>query len=209
MRPAKVLSSAGVHATTTTPAPVLLYPLTRQYLSGAQNLSNVFYIPSFIPPFFPPACRSLCAAAAAEKLPEDKVVTIGDFRIGLIHGHQIAPFGEVDALAAVRRRLDCDVLIHGFSPQSSITEYGSHAYVCPGSVTGAFLPGVPLTSAGAASTATTPSFMLLNVMAGKIEFFKYELGVGDKLKISRSMFMKGSAPGASAPATAAAAFQKV
>jgi vacuolar protein sorting-associated protein 29 len=46
-------------------------------------------------------------------LPETKVVTIGKFKIGLIHGHQVVPWGDVEALAAVQRQLDCDVLISG------------------------------------------------------------------------------------------------
>ena len=45
--------------------------------------------------------------------PETKVVTIGNIKIGLIHGHQITPWGDLEALAMVQRRLDCDVLIHG------------------------------------------------------------------------------------------------
>ena len=30
-------------------------------------------------------------------LPETKVVTVGDFNIGVIHGHQIVPWGDLDA----------------------------------------------------------------------------------------------------------------
>ena len=36
-------------------------------------------------------------------LPETKVVSIGNFRIGLIHGHQIVPWGDLEALAAIQR----------------------------------------------------------------------------------------------------------
>jgi len=46
-------------------------------------------------------------------LPETKVVQIGNFKIGLIHGHQVVPWGDLEALSAVQRQLDCDILISG------------------------------------------------------------------------------------------------
>ena len=33
--------------------------------------------------------------------PEQKVVSVGQFRIGLIHGHQVVPWGDVESLALV------------------------------------------------------------------------------------------------------------
>ena len=36
-------------------------------------------------------------------LPETKVVQIGNFKIGMIHGHQVIPWGDLEALAAVQR----------------------------------------------------------------------------------------------------------
>ena len=35
--------------------------------------------------------------------PETKVVTIGNVKIGIIHGHQVTPWGDLEALAAVQR----------------------------------------------------------------------------------------------------------
>lgn len=37
--------------------------------------------------------------------PEEKVVTIGQFRIGLCHGHQIVPWGDHSSLAALQRKV--------------------------------------------------------------------------------------------------------
>ena len=34
--------------------------------------------------------------------PEQKVVTVGPFKIGLCHGHQIVPWGDPESLAMVR-----------------------------------------------------------------------------------------------------------
>ena len=36
-------------------------------------------------------------------LPESKVVQIGNFKIGIIHGHQVLPWGDIEALASVQR----------------------------------------------------------------------------------------------------------
>ena len=33
--------------------------------------------------------------------PETKVVSIGNVKIGLIHGHQVTPWGDLEALADV------------------------------------------------------------------------------------------------------------
>ncbi|KAI8442481.1 hypothetical protein MSG28_005973 [Choristoneura fumiferana] len=45
--------------------------------------------------------------------PEQKVITVGQFRIGLVHGHQVVPWGDEESLALVQRQLDVDILISG------------------------------------------------------------------------------------------------
>ena len=35
--------------------------------------------------------------------PEQKVVTVGQFKIGLTHGHQVVPWGDTEGLAMVRK----------------------------------------------------------------------------------------------------------
>ena len=49
--------------------------------------------------------------------PEQKVVTVGQFRIGLTHGHQIVPWGDKESLTMLQRQLDVDVLITGHTHQ--------------------------------------------------------------------------------------------
>ena len=34
---------------------------------------------------------------------ETKVVTIGNIKFGIIHGHQVIPWGDMEALAAIQR----------------------------------------------------------------------------------------------------------
>lgn len=43
--------------------------------------------------------------------PEQKVVNVGQFRIGVCHGHQIVPWGDSEALAMVRENFQ---LLHIF-----------------------------------------------------------------------------------------------
>ncbi len=55
--------------------------------------------------------------------PEETIVTVGGFRIGLIHGHQVTPSGNIQALAQVQRRLDVDVLVSGHTHQQSVLHF--------------------------------------------------------------------------------------
>jgi len=66
------------------------------------------------------------------------VVKIGDFTVGVIHGHQVIPWGDMEALAAVQRELDCDILVYGHTHVNKITAYDGKHFLNPGSVTGAF-----------------------------------------------------------------------
>ena len=70
--------------------------------------------------------------------PEHKVVQIGQFRIGLIHGHQIVPWGDSHSLAILQRQLDVDVLITGHTHRTEVNEYGGKWFINPGSITGAY-----------------------------------------------------------------------
>jgi putative phosphoesterase len=54
-------------------------------------------------------------------LPETKVVQIGQFRIGLAHGHQIVPWGDQAALAMLQRQLDCDILVSGHTHKNEVS----------------------------------------------------------------------------------------
>jgi len=45
--------------------------------------------------------------------PESKTVSIGQFKIGLSHGHQITPWGDREARGVLQRQMDVDILITG------------------------------------------------------------------------------------------------
>uniref|UniRef100_T1H6D6 Vacuolar protein sorting-associated protein 29 n=1 Tax=Megaselia scalaris TaxID=36166 RepID=T1H6D6_MEGSC len=69
--------------------------------------------------------------------PEQKVVTVGSFRIGLCHGHQVIP-GDPEALALIQRQLDVDILISGHTHKFEAYEHENKFYINPGSATGAY-----------------------------------------------------------------------
>ena len=57
-------------------------------------------------------------------LPETKVVRIGQFSIGLCHGHQVVPWGDPESLANLQRQLDVDILISGHTHKHEVSFYG-------------------------------------------------------------------------------------
>lgn len=70
--------------------------------------------------------------------PEYKVIQIGQFKIGLIHGHQIVPWGDAHSLAVIQRQLDVDILITGHTHRNEVNEYEGKWFINPGSITGAY-----------------------------------------------------------------------
>nr|CDJ84318.1 unnamed protein product [Haemonchus contortus] len=115
------------------------------------------------------------------KYPDTKVVTVGQFRIGLIHGHQIIPWGDEAMLEQLARQLDVDVLVTGHSHVCSVKEKGGRFYVNPGSATGAF----SVTHDG----PVIASFALLDVQPDCVVTYMYRL-IDDQVKVDRTIFKK-------------------
>lgn len=84
------------------------------------------------------SCFKLTEHNQDDALPETKVVKVGEFKIGLCHGHQIVPWGDPEALAMMQRQLDVDILITGHTHKNSVMEYEGNYYINPGSITGAY-----------------------------------------------------------------------
>jgi len=53
-------------------------------------------------------------------LVEERVVQIGQFKIGLCHGHTVVPWGDLDSLSVVRRKLDVDILVTGHTHKNQV-----------------------------------------------------------------------------------------
>ncbi|KAM8993522.1 vacuolar protein sorting-associated protein 29-like [Ara ararauna] len=112
--------------------------------------------------------------------PEEKVVTVGQFRIGLIHGHQVIPWGDVASLALLKRKLDVDILISGHTHRFEAFEHENKFYINPGSATGAY---------NALETNIIPSFVLMDIQASTVVAYVYQL-IEDDVKVERIEFKK-------------------
>mmetsp|Transcript_10119 Transcript_10119/g.12152 ORF Transcript_10119/g.12152 Transcript_10119/m.12152 type:complete len:202 (-) Transcript_10119:117-722(-) len=124
-------------------------------------------------------------ANVTQTFPETKVVQVGSFRIGVIHGHQIIPWNDETALARMRRKLNVDILISGHTHQNSVLEHEGYFHINPGSITGAYSSLVH---------KVTPSFVLLAVQGPKVVCYVYEL-IDEEVEVSKTEFTKKSEEG--------------
>jgi len=117
-------------------------------------------------------------------LTETKVVQIGEFKIGMIHGHQVIPWGDSEALANIQRQLGCDILLSGHTNNNSVSLYDGKYYINPGSITGSTSPLV---------NHTTPSFVLMVIQGDYAIIYLYELNdPNKKFEVSKLEFTKNS-----------------
>ena len=99
-------------------------------------------------------------------MPEKKVVTIGEFKIGMIHGHQVLPWGDAESLACIARELDCDIFISGNTHQTSVKVLDNKLFINPGSISGAFSNVV---------SDPSPSFVLMVLTGTEAIIYLYML----------------------------------
>ncbi|KAL2912091.1 Vacuolar protein sorting-associated protein 29 [Polyrhizophydium stewartii] len=105
----------------------------------------------FVPPSAGAGSDSLVQAVSQP--PYAKVVQHGALRIGLIHGHQVVPWGDADALGIAARQLNVDVLVSGHTHAFDAFEHEGRFFVNPGSATGAFTLNGPRLAVPAAAPA--------------------------------------------------------
>ena len=113
--------------------------------------------------------------------PETKVIQVGQFRIGVIHGHQVIPFGDHKSLAMIRRKLDVDILVNGHTHKQEVVKHEGHFHINPGSITGAY---------SSVERNVTPSFILLAIQGTKVVCYVYEL-IDGEVDVSKTEFNKG------------------
>ena len=101
-----------------------------------------------------------------ENLPERDCVQVGNFRIGMIHGHQVIPSGDINALNSIQRELGCDILLYGHTHELKIKAHNNILFVNPGSISGAFSPSIKETS---------PSFIIMAIQDDFIGIYLYIL----------------------------------
>ena len=117
-------------------------------------------------------------------MPEKKVVTIGEFKIGLIHGHQILPWGNVEALSSIQRQLDCDILLSGNTHEINVKVADNKLYINPGSISGAFSNVV---------SDPSPSFVLMVLQGTEAIIYLYVLNDRtQKFDVNKIEYTKGA-----------------
>ena len=117
-------------------------------------------------------------------MPEKKLVTIGEFKIGLIHGHQILPWGNAESLSSIQRELDCDILLSGNTHQINVKVVDNKLFINPGSISGAFSNVVPDPS---------PSFVLMVLQGTEAIVYLYVLNDRtQKFEVNKIEYTKGA-----------------
>ena len=97
-------------------------------------------------------------AAVGATAPLTKIVTHGDLRLGMIHGHTVVPPGDADVLLMQARQMDVDVLLWGGTHRFEAYELEGRFFINPGSATGAWSSGW-----WAEGEEPLPSFVLMDV----------------------------------------------
>ena len=117
-------------------------------------------------------------------MPEKKIVTIGEFKIGMIHGHQVLPWGNTESLSAIQRELDCDILLSGNTHEISVKVLDNKLYINPGSISGAFSNCI---------ADPSPSFVLMVLQGTEAIIYLYVLNDRtQKFDVNKIEFSKGA-----------------
>lgn len=66
------------------------------------------------------------------------MVDVAGLKIGIIHGHQIIPWGDEEALGNKANELGVDVLVSGHSHEMKYSTHKNKHFINPGSMTGAY-----------------------------------------------------------------------
>ena len=117
-------------------------------------------------------------------MPEKKVVTIGEFKIGMIHGHQVLPWGNPESLSSIQRELDCDILLSGNTHEINVKVADNKLYINPGSISGAFSNCI---------ADPSPSFVLMVLQGQEAIIYLYVLNDRtQKFDVNKIEFTKGA-----------------
>ena len=103
--------------------------------------------------------------------PETITIKSNEYKIGVINGYQIVPWGDLSTLRSYSKKLECDILISGFTHIKGVYNFEGKYFINPGTITGAF---------SSLSNNPTPSFMILITVNDNASLFLYELNANTK-----------------------------
>ena len=119
-----------------------------------------------------------------ESIPEKKCIQIGEFKIGMIHGHQVLPSDDIDSLCNIQRELGCNILVSGYTHELSIRTKDNTLFINPGSISGAYSPSI---------IDTSPSFVLLALQGDIAILYLYILNKNNKnFEVKKMEYTLGS-----------------
>ena len=107
---------------------------------------------------------------------ESVTVKIGEYTFGIIHGHQVMPWGDPERLAAIAREMGVNVLISGQTHLPLTATYEGRLFLNPGSATGAY---------SCTHTHSTPAFMVLDVRKEQMTVYQYELNEHQEVQVTQ------------------------
>jgi len=117
-----------------------------------------------------------------ENYPENNVISIGEFNIGLINGYQITPWDDIYSLRTLQKTLDADMIVSGFTNKLQVRSLDGIHYLNPGSLTGAFCP---------LSNESSPSFILMMAEGSLAIIYTYVYNSSSKsFDINKAEFNK-------------------
>lgn len=114
-----------------------------------------------------------------ESMPDAKetaTLKVGSINIGVIHGHQIQPWGEPERLRAIADELDVDVLISGQTHTPSVSTCDGKLLINPGSLTGAY---------SCTSAQSQPSCMVLDIQKDRLSLSHYLLNNEGEISVTQ------------------------
>ncbi|KAI8384577.1 vacuolar protein sorting-associated protein 29-like protein [Radiomyces spectabilis] len=119
--------------------------------------------------------------------PQSKVVTIGNIRVGVLHGHQVIPWGDQESLDITARQMEVDVLLSGHTHQFEAFENNGRFFINPGSATGAY-------SASPSVSESIPSFVLMDIQGSVVVTYVYKL-IENEVKVEKLEYKKSAESG--------------
>lgn len=103
---------------------------------------------------------------------------IAGLKIGLIHGHQIIPWADEEALSNKAAELGVDILVSGHTHDMKYSTFNNKHFINPGSMTGAY---------STLNANSVPSFIILEIKQNDVTIYFYSL-VDDELKCDDARF---------------------
>lgn len=163
---------------------VFVHSLHAPYDTHNSNTSLLHHVQSMYD-YLKSICSDVIIAQGdfdeSTKWPDTAILTIGDLRIGVCHGHQVLPWGDSDALAILQSRLNVDILVTGHTHAFSAYQHGDRLILNPGSVTGVL--------SSPSNRNPTPSFALMDVNKNTATVYVYEL-VDGEIKVDKVEYVK-------------------